>query len=233
MVLKNTDWLPSRMSDQAAMFSNVLLKIAGVAPDLPLTPAQVAKIESICTQFNACYNYVLASRATTESLVEWRENAFYGQPIGSALPKVPGFDILTLEEDWSIGIIPQFREMVDLIKASPGYNHSIGEDLMIVGSTPEPPPPSEVTPSLKVNVETGYKVNTVGSMQGADAIRFEYQRKGTSEWLNVGFLTKMPGQLQIAPLADGQAEIGNLRAQFVKKNQPYGNWSPSYSVTLS
>ncbi len=233
MVVGGSDWYPGRLADQAAVFTNVEGKIAGYLLELPLTQGQVDEILAICAEFLAVYNYVNASRATTESLGAWRDNAYNGQPLGSNLPKAPEYDAFTAGVGWKIGIVPRFRELVDLIKASPGYTLAIGEDLMIVAVKSDPVAPGLVTPDLKVSTEDGYKVNIAGSLQGTDAIRIEYQAKGSNVWATVGFLTKLPGSVIITPATPGEPESGRIRGHFIKKNEPYGNLSPEYPVTLS
>lgn len=215
------------------MFQNILAKIAGYTAVLPLTAAQVTRIELICEEFIAVYNYVTQARATTESLVEWRDNIFTGSPAGEAAKNPPAYPAYTAVTDSFIGIFTEFRELVDLIKASPGYNKAIGEDLMIVAPETEKALEAEIAPDLKVATESGYKVSVAGSMQGMDAMRIEYQRSGSTAWNIAAFLTKLPGTFVINPATPGQPENGQIRAIFIKKNEEYGIHSPCYPVTIS
>ena len=132
-----------------------------------------------------------------------------------------------------IGIIDKFREHRELIVASPGYTTAIGEDLMIVAPETEERGEGDVTPNLKITTDTGYKVAVAGSMQGMDALRVEYQRKGSDAWNIAAFLTKMPGEFTITPATPSQPESGRIRAVFIKKNTEFGNFSPEYPITVS
>ncbi len=174
-----------------------------------------------------------ASRATTESLVEWRDFVFNGDPVGDPCPEAPDYTVFSISEGYFIGIFKRFRELVDLIKASPGYTRAIGEDLMIVAVKSDSVLPEDLTPELKVSAAEGYVVNIGGSLQGTDAIRIEYKRNGAAAWAIAGFLTKLPGSVTITPNTPGEPEVGNIRGRFVKKNVDVGNSSPQYSVTLS
>ena len=227
------DWFPNRLADQLVMFQNVKAKIGGYTAVLPITATQTTAITLICNEFIAVYNYVAQARASTESLVEWRDLIF-GAPAGSiAAPAPPVYPVYTAVVGSTLGIFAQFRLLVDLIKASPGYTRAIGEDLMIVAVKPEDAPEAEFTPDLKVSTLPGYKVEISGSLQGMDALRVEYIQNGKTEWNIAAFLTKMPGEFVIAGGSPGQAQTGRIRAVFIKKNTEFGNFSPEYPVTLS
>ncbi len=132
-----------------------------------------------------------------------------------------------------IGIFDEFRGLVDMIKASPGYTEAIGEDLMIVGATITPPPIDQMAPDLKVTTSQPYIVHLTGSMQGMDVMRVEYSRKGTAVWVTAAYLTTLPAEFTIAPNTPGAPEMGNIRARFTKKNVEVGNLSPEYPITVS
>ena len=236
MALANTtsrDWFPRSLPDQLIMFQNVKVKIGGYSAVLPLTLAQTTAITLICNEFIAVYNYVAQARATTESLVEWRDIIFRGSPTGGAAPAPPVYPSYSAVAGSTIGIFTAFRDFVDLIKSSPGYTQAIGEDLMIVATKPEDIAEGSVTPDLKVSTLPGYKVEISGSLQGMDALRVEYIQNGKTEWNIAAFLTKMPGEFVIAGVSPGQAVTGRIRAVFIKKNNEFGNFSPEYPVTLS
>ena len=70
-------------------------------------------------------------------------------------------------------------------------------------------------------------------MQGMDAMRVEYQRKGASIWSIAAFVTKLPAEFTITPATPGDPESGHIRAIFIKKNEEFGNFSPDYPVTVA
>ena len=213
------------------MFTNISGKIGGYQATLPLTAGVVSEIEEICANFIAIHNFVDTSTATMDSLFEWRDLFLKGEPVGDTLPAAPVFGAIGVVTG-TIGIIKRFREIRELIVASPGYTEAIGEDLQIVGAEIGPTPEGAIVPDLKVTVAPAYKINVSGKMQGANAIRFEYKRNG-GDWVSLGFLVKMPGSLTITPQTPGQPEAGTIRAIFVKDNQDFGNFSPEYAVTVS
>jgi hypothetical protein len=215
------------------MFINVKSKIGGYTAILPITAAQTTAITLICNEFANVYNYVLQARATTESLVEWRDIILKGTPVGAAAPAPPAYPVYLALGGSTIGIFTAFRDYVDLIKASPGYTRAIGEDLMIVAVKPEGRVEGEVTPELKIKSTGGHTLQIAGSLQGLDAMRVEYIKDGTSVWHIAAFLTSLPAEISIALATPGQPETGRIRAVLIKKNEEFGNFSPEYPVTLS
>ncbi len=225
--------MPSRLADMLVMFQNVLVKVEGYKSILPITSAQIDRIKLICNEFVAVYTYVVQARATTESLVEWRDIILKGSPAGDAAPAPPTYPAYTAVAGSFIGILTEFRELRDVIVAAPGYTQAIGEDLMIVKPATEKLFEGSVAPDLKVSTAVGYEVTVAGSMQGMDAMRVEYQRSGAATWSTVAFLTKTPGTFTITPATPGTPENGRIRAVFIKKNEQFGNFSPKYPITLS
>lgn len=231
--IQSNDWFPSRLADQAEMFQNVKNKIGGYTSTLPITAAQTAAIVALCNEFSIVYNYVLQARATTEGLVEWRDIIFRGSPVGGAAPAPPTYPTYSPLVGSTIGIFTAFRDLVEIIKAAPGYTRAIGEDLMIVAVKPDSLVPGEITPELKVKLEGGNHVSIAGSLQGLDAMRVEYIKDGTSTWHIAAFLTSLPAEITIPLASAGTPETGRIRAVLIKKNEEFGNFSPEYPVTLS
>ena len=224
-------WWPSVMANQLVVIQNFSAKIAGYRDILPLDATQVAKAQAVCSAFIAAFNATEQARQTMQAMTAWRDEVFYGEPTGAAAPTGPGF-APPPSGTFTLGIVKQFFEIRDLIVASPGYTEAIGEDLGIVGAEQTNKPASDYTPQLKATTSAGYNVTISGSMQGMDALRVEYARKGGA-FTPVAFLTNMPGGFQITPATPGQPESGHIRAVYIKKNAEYGNFSADYPVTVS
>jgi len=228
-------WFPQTRAKQNIMFTNVKAKIAGYEAVLPLTAAQVARLELICDTFISVFNYVEQTRATVRQLTNWQDLIFTakGGTPGEPVPAAPDFQDYTPKPDSFVGIFDEFRTLRDQIVSSPGYNHGIGEDLMLVAPEGEELNLNELAAAVKLTPSAGYKVRADGSLQGMDAMRFDYQRKGASGWTPVGFLTKLPGEFTITPQTAGEPETGVIRARLLKNNQEVGQFSPLYPITIS
>lgn len=224
-------WWPGVMSAQVSLMSNFRAKISGYATPLQMSTEEVAAAVALCDAFIAAYNISEQSKATMQAMTQWRDLVFEGGPVGTAAPNPPTFpegDDVT----YTRGVVKQFIELRDRLLTAKGYTEAIGEDLQLIGPEINKVAPDQVQPELKAKTSAGYYVSLSGSMQGMDGMRVEYARKGGS-FSTVAYLTNTPGGFTITPAVAGEPETGQVRAVFMKKNADYGNYSASYSVTLS
>lgn len=230
-----TDWLPRTMPEQNVMFQNVRAKSDVYMTVLPLTTTQVERINLICDIFTSAYTFATQAKSAMEGVTTWRDNIFNGQAVNSPAPPAPTFFPATMPVGSFVGIIGEFRKMVDLIKSSPGYTRAIGEDLMIVAPVASGGDTSgldTLKPELKVAAGSSYKVSISGSLKGMDAMRVEYRARN-GEWALAGFFTNMPNQFTVTPQTPGNPEVGYVRGVFIRKSQPVGLPSAEYPVTVS
>jgi len=71
-----------------------------------------------------------------------------------------------------------------------------------------------------------------GKMSGMSAIKFYYRRQGAAEFVFVGFLTHLPGNIEIPAAHAGQPETGDVRAVFFGDNEEIGQFSDNTQITL-
>ncbi len=224
-------WWPGALPDQLILIQNFLAKIVTLGPILGLSPAQVTAAIALCEAFIGAFNATEQAKQTMQSMTQWRDVVFYGEPTGKSAPQAPVFAVVG-PVTYSRGVVTQFFALRDLIVALPDYTIDIGEDLGIVGAEIQKELAEETAPVLKTVTSTGYWVNLTGSMRGMDAMRVEYARKG-GNFSTVAFLTNTPGGFQITPTDPNIPETGHIRAIYIKRNEDFGNYSPDYPVTLS
>ena len=228
-------WFPTTMPEQLVMFQNVRAKSDTYMTVLPLTTAQVDRLNLICDTFVSAYTFATQAKSAMEAVTNWRDNIFTGGPAGTPAPVAPVFPSAPMPVGSFIGIFDEFRKMVDLIKSSPGYTRAIGEDLMIVAPVASGGDTSgldTLKPELKVAAGGSYKVSISGSLKGMDAMRVEYRARN-GEWALAGFFTNMPNQFTVTPQTPGEPEVGYIRGVFIRKSQPVGLPSAEYPVTVS
>ncbi|MEP7214409.1 MAG: hypothetical protein ABI791_15135, partial [Acidobacteriota bacterium] len=170
-------WWPGTISAQVMLVENFAAKFGNYATTLGMLPADVTLATDLCETFVAACNGVDQSRATMMALTQWRDELFYGEPVGGVAPPAPGFPGVTVATP-TLGTVTQFFALRDRIVTAPKYTTAIGEDLGIIGSEITPKPIAEVAPEIKTTVSAGYRVNIAGSLQGNDAMRIEYAPKG-------------------------------------------------------
>lgn len=225
-------WFPTNRAARLTIVENFRAKIPNYMTALGMTQAEIDRLDLILQAYLDIDAYVESCKATIEATIEWRDKIYEDEADKSPATAPPMFSGYTPPVGLTHGILDEFRKTVDQIKVNSGYTLAIGEDLMIVGSE-APPTPENISPQLTVESRPNYTVKVNGQMKGMDAVRVEFQRKGATSFTMVGVLTSLPGELTISPQTPGDPEAGHIRAIYLKKNQPDGDYSPEYPVTVS
>ena len=142
---------------------------------------------------------------------------------------------------WSLGLMPvavppgindRVREAANFIKAQKSvYTEADGELLGIVTAEEAGRPESEYVPALTLSPEPNYDLEADFRLLGTNALRVEYRLKG-GQWQTAATLTSSPGRFHINPTVPGEAQTVEIRAIFIMKNEPYGQYSPIYSTII-
>ena len=221
-----------KKGDQIIMLSNCLAAWLTIGPKLGFSGGQVAEFSQLLTEFLAVLNEVDQCQYAMRAATEWRNEVLFGPETNKTAPASPTITTPTAPTI-NGGFFEQLKRWRSQIMVSADYTEANGEALGLIGPIMPSRNLNVAQPDFRVVPATDYWVNFNGSLQGFDAVDVEYQRKGGTNWENFGYLTKTPGGLQITPTTAGTAEIGMIRCRFVKKNETVGNYSPSYSVTIS
>jgi len=230
---EGTDWYPTSRPAQRAMYANILAKIDTHVPvPIDLAAAKLSRLKLICENYVAIYDWLEQADATFSQCYEWRDDMEDGDTSEPIQPP-PVFQTVTLQPFSFKGFVKEFREIVALIKELDGYTEAIGVDLMIFKPKGEGLNLNEVQPSFKYESKQPFKVRVTGSMQGFKTANFYYRRKGTDNYVFVGYLTKLAGELTIPAATPGTPEVGDIRAIFVENNAEVGLFSDNTEITLS
>jgi len=129
------------------------------------------------------------------------------------------------------GLKKKLRALARQIKANPLYTKSDGEVLGIISPDEAGLSPADTAPQFTVRSLPNYAVETDFRKYGTDALRVEFRHKG-GNWILAAILTSSPGVFNIVPSVSGDAEQIEVRGIFLLKNQPFGNYSPTYNVVI-
>lgn len=130
------------------------------------------------------------------------------------------------------GVKKRFREIAAEIKAQKSiYTPSDGELLGIIAPDEANLSPEDTAPELKLRSMPNFTLETEFRKYGMDALRVEFQHKGGT-WQLAAILTSSPGVFNIIPTTPDTAEQIQIRAIFLVKNQPFGNYSPIYTAVI-
>ena len=229
---KRNDWMPYRLAEKLTVFETVKAKIGGYAPVLPLSAEQVTRITKICDTFIYVFNIVERSKSTMKSLMSWRDMILSNEMSVESLPERPIFSNEPPPAGATAGVYAEFRKLIEIVKAAPGFTDAIGEDLKIMPPPRNGKPSDDIIPILKVTNTGDHSVRIAGSLEGMDAMRVEYTRKGEENWRTIAFLTSLPEIVSIEPAAKGEPETGSFRCILLKKNKEVGQYSPNIRITI-
>jgi hypothetical protein len=237
MAMKVPDprFVPGDWAGQADWFQNWDKQMTVVGPSLGFSAAELTRIHDDYLMLQFLRDTMVAVDTFKEAVTNHRRimsRGAIGEPT-PALPAVPSVTLPVTANPVPPGIWQRNNEDVRRVREAPAYTEETGALLQIIPAEGGVVPEGDVQPILKVTVEPGYNVKVAGTMSGMDAIRIEYQRKGSDVWALAAFLTRLPGEFVITPNTPGDAESGRIRAVYIKASEPFGQFSPEYPITVS
>jgi hypothetical protein len=186
----------------------------------------------ICDSFIAVDAYTESLKASAEASLEWRDMVYEDELVKGDAPPPPDLATFTAPVGMFCGLFDEFRKYVEQWKKADGYTLAIGEDLMIVGNE-APPVPESISPALTIESRPNYVLRISGKMKGFKGVRIEWQAKGSTSFTMVGVFLTLPGEVPITPGTPGDPISGRIRAIYLDGNDPFGDYSPEYSVTAA
>ena len=121
-------WWPSSLADQITLLNNFSAKIGSYSTVLGWTPAQLSAANGLCMDMVQAQAYAEASKLTMQSVTQWRDMIFNGEPVGSNAGPCPQFSPGPVEA-FTRGGVQQFSKLRDQIISNNAYTSAIGEDL--------------------------------------------------------------------------------------------------------
>lgn len=230
MAIRN-DWLKRPLAELYTMFNNVDMKIDNYKMAYDLSDAWIERIKTICKTFKSAYTGVMQSRAAVRDLNEWFDNVLYGEPQGESAPAPPAIPATTVPVDAFIGIMDEFREMMNFFKANAAYTVAAGDNLMIVAPAAEEVNPDDATPALEASVEGSGEVKVVYTRGEFSGLELQWRKAGETVWQAADKSTETVILFEPENVT-APANI-EVRGIYLLKNRRVGNWSPVYSVTIS
>lgn len=167
-----------------------------------------------------------------EAFSTFKRSVLSGDPL-EPVPTPPVFPAIAGPQPFENGLDEKAKAIIKRIKASPGYNQTIGEQLGLVDTGPAPFNPNDLTAALKLTSKPSSVVEIAFSKQGQDAMRVEFQRKGDTAWQLAGIYLSSPGIHSSPSIPPDEPESRSYRGVLLKKNDPIGNFSPIYTVVTT
>lgn len=234
--VKRQRFYPSALAAQPEWHTNYADQLAAQGAALGLAPAAVtASVNDSRHMAHALGDWLTQVREFGPAATAQLEVLRYGT--GGTAFDLPVFTPPTPPAGLTAvlpGALTRIFNMVQTIKAAPGYTEGIGLQLGIVGEEQPAPPPGSGTPRITLSTElgTGHEDAVVKFFKDGHAgIWIESRRGGAWEFLVIQ--TKSPYTDARPLLVAGQAEVREFRARFWDDGQPNGDWCDVAKVTVS
>lgn len=237
MVMAQPDlrFVPGGWAGQADWFFNWDKQMTVVGPSLGFSAAELTRINDDYLMLQFLRDTMVAVEAFTEAITNHRRIMSRGR-VGDPTPAFAATPTLTLPvtaDPVPPGIWQRNNEDIRRVREAPAFTDETAALLGIIPTETQGLTEGDTQPALTVTLAPGYNVKVAGKMLGMDAIRIDYQRKGSDAWALAAFLTKLPGEFAIAPQTPGAPESGRIRAVFIKNSGEFGQFSPEYPITVS
>ena len=108
-----------------------------------------------------------------EAFTTFKRSLFAGDP-NDPPPTPPVFSSIALPQAAFNGMEAEAKAIIKRIKASAGYNQTIGEQLGLVDTGDAPFNPNDLFAALKCSARAASEVEISFSKQGRDAMRVEF-----------------------------------------------------------
>ena len=223
---------PVKEGDISLLLNSLAERLPAMAASLDVSPEELQRIQDDAAVLDYLRKVSLQIANTKEAFSSAKWRIIRGKT-GGAVPALPAFKALAFPAAASNGIIANARRLIRKIKAAPGYNDAIGESLGLVRNEVARLDPDVVAPELKINVLAGGAVEFRYRKRRIPAFRIDMKRGERKAWETAVIATNPPIVHSLPPLSDGQPEIRHYRAIYLKRNVPFGKYSPTYQVVTT
>ncbi|MEQ1923049.1 MAG: hypothetical protein ABL952_11145 [Pyrinomonadaceae bacterium] len=223
---------PTNEADTNLLFQTMKTQLPLVNGQLGLAAADVNFFVVQADNYQYILNVTQEISDQREAFTAFKKSLLDGDPKDTP-PDPPVFTIITLPQPAFNGMEAEAKAIIKRIKASAGYNTTIGEQLGLVDTGEAPLNPNALTAELKCTAKPDGVVEIAFSKQGQDAMRGEFKRKNDTEWQLAGIWPTSPATHNVPSVPPGDPESRQYRGVLIKKNEPIGNYSPIYTIVTT
>jgi hypothetical protein len=230
-VMTTRDFLPRNWAAFAVWFANFIVQLEVLKTKYGVSSEKIEALglDNLWTQFWA--NKQDAAKQQKKQLTDFVDGVRQGK-LGAPELSNPVWSLGTMPGNVPTGINDRIREAANFIKSQKSiYSIADGELLGIVTAEEAGKAESDYIPALTLDFEPNYNLEAVFRLLVADALQVEYRFKG-GDWIIAATLTSSPGTFNIVPTIPGEAQYVEIRAIFIVKNKPFGQYSPTYSTVI-
>ena len=224
------DWYPNTLTALGPWHSTFSIQVAATGTTHGLTAGNVTQAGQDSDNVFIILNYDQELRSYVQAWTAWRDFVLRGDPTEAptaqpTVPEAPDFG----EAPVVPGIRARTRGYANVIKASPTYEASVGEDYGIVAAVAPPPgPPSIALATALIDSEVALKL----SKAGYPALAIDMRRDGGA-FSQIGVSLTATFVDETAPLEAGQPEVREYRVQGLEGNARVGDVSATVSISTT
>jgi len=225
------DFIPQNWAAFAIWFANFILQLNALKTKYNVSEAKIDELtlDNAWVQFWA--DKQDAAKQQKKQLTDFVDGVRKGK-LGSPALSNPVWSLGAMPATVPPGIHDRIREVANGIKAQKSiYTIPDGELLGIVTAEEAGKAENQYVPALTLDIEPNYNLEAFFRLHGTSALQVEYRFKG-GEWKIAATLTSSPGMFNIIPATVGEAQTVEIRAIFIVKNKPFGQYSPIYSTVI-
>jgi hypothetical protein len=231
MAEEETDYFPT---DEAGI-RQLLLSLKTKAPTykvlLELTDAKLQEFSDRSDLYEFLIDYSELLDNTKVGFNTAKDIIVNGDPKAS-IPVLPSLTVPAPPVDLLVGIIKLTRKDIAKMKLASGYSPEIGEDIGFIKQKAAPASPDTFVPTLELLALIAYHIQVTFKRRGMSGLRIEFRRKG-GEWQRAETAFASPFTFAISPATLGDAEQIEIRAIYMKGNETFGQYSPSYTISIA
>ena len=214
--MKTQRYYPNRAGDQIPWLTNFQAKLPGYETVLGLPGAHVDACVASCNfAIYVLKDWLTAVREFGPAATSATELLLSGS--GPAAVVLPTFTTPALPAGVAAvppGVLTRLFDLVQLIKASPGYTDTIGQDLGIIGAETTTNYDG-VAPVVKVKLQPDAVAELQFKKQGADCVSIHSMRGTETTWQFLARDTYSPYVDNRPLLVAGTPEVRRYRVRFV------------------
>lgn len=227
----NKDYFPNDEEGIRQLLLSLKTKTPNYKTQLELSPAMLQAFADRSDLYEFMVDNSALLEDTKIAFNTAKNRVINGNP-GETVPALPTINVPAPPVALTVGIVKATRKDIAKMKLADGYTPEIGEDLGIVKTKSTGKPAEEFFPEVRLRTLQNYKIEATFQKRGMSALRFEFRRKGGA-WQKSETALASPFVFEIAPANAGEAEQIEIRAIYLNKNTPFGEYSPTYSMVIA
>lgn len=228
--MATTDWYPRDLAALGPWHATFSAQATATGTTHGLTAGDVTQAGDDAAIVAAVLVYDDSLRSYTEAWTAWRDFVLFGDPNDAPI-EAPTEPVLTLPGEGAPtpGIRTRTRGFANVIKASPSYETSVGEDYGIVAAAAPPPGPVSIA-SVTALIDSDVALKILKAGFAAVAVDM---RRGEGAFVQIGVSLTTTFVDETAPLVVGQPEVREYRIQGLEGNARVGDVSATVSVSTT